>query len=106
MQAGRYVYTNGWGRNTSLGLNNGDGKMIVMYGPVFDGVRRDAVDTKARCTHRYLVPTWMAIWKRRAGRLLLYASTCSFAVRPMFLAKIRKASLQQRARATVAPHLQ
>ena len=51
MQAGRYVYTNGWGRNTSLGVNNGDGKMIVVYGPVFDSVRRDAVDTKPRCMH-------------------------------------------------------
>jgi hypothetical protein len=48
------------------------------------------------CTHRKLLPTWMVIWKRRrAGPLLLYASTCSFAVRPMFLAKFRKASLQQ-----------
>lgn len=59
----QYVYTTGWGRNTSLGVNNGHGKMVVSTGPHSTACNA-MQSTEPRCCPRNLLATWMANSKR------------------------------------------
>lgn len=66
------VYTSGWGWYTGLGGNNGDGKMTIIQGPVFD-VEGNATHSRrqARHTRHDLALAGMAVWRCLADRLML-----------------------------------